>query len=294
MAVKRQGLGKGLGSLLGDMNTQAKLPEIREVTQEEAKTAQMIRIRDIEPNRNQPRHHFSEEELQELSDSIRTYGVITPLILVKADKHYMIIAGERRWRAAKLAGLKEVPAVIRDYTEREIAEISLVENIQRTDLDPVEEAEAYDRIMKTYDLTQEALSDRIGKSRSAVANSLRLLNLPEDVRKALAEGRLSTGHAKVILSLEDPLKMSDAASEILEKGLSVRDTEKLVKQLKNPKKPAVRAPLKNQVEYENAENSLSELLKTKVKINRRSENAGKIEIDFYSLEDIERILRHIS
>ena len=295
MAPKKQGLGKGLGSLLGDMNSLAKIQEVQEVSAEEAKTARMIRLRDIEPNRNQPRRNFSEEELQELADSVRTYGIITPLILVKEDKHYMIIAGERRWRAAKLAGLKEVPAVIREYSEREIAEISLVENIQRSDLNPLEEAEAFDHLMKAYNLTQEELSDRIGKSRSSIANALRLLKLPDEVREYVICGNLSQGHAKAILGLESEDKIPETAKLVIDQELSVRETEQLVKKLNmnKPEKPAKKA-LKNQVEYTNAENDLAERLQTKVRINRKSENAGRIEIEFYSLEDIERILRHIN
>ena len=294
MAGKKQGLGKGLGSLLGDMAGVSVLPEIKEITKEEAKTAQMIPIRDIEPNRHQPRKHFSEEELNELADSIRTYGVITPVIVVKEGNHYMIIAGERRWRAAKIAGVRELPAVVREYTEQEIAEISLVENIQRSDLNPIEEAMAYDKLMKDYDLTQEVLSERLAKSRSSIANALRLLRLPEDVQNLLAEDKISTGHAKVILSLDDPVMMSTAARVVAESGISVRETELLVKNMMTPQKPRKpKKALKNEEAYKEAAQALTEKLDTKVSIIRKAENAGKIEIEFYNLEDIERILKHI-
>ena len=294
MAGKKQGLGKGLGSLLGDMAGVSVLPEIKEITKEEAKTAQMIPIRDIEPNRHQPRKHFSEEELNELADSIRTYGVITPVIVVKEGNHYMIIAGERRWRAAKIAGVRELPAVVREYTEQEIAEISLVENIQRSDLNPIEEAMAYDKLMKDYDLTQEVLSERLAKSRSSIANALRLLRLPEDVQNLLAEDKISTGHAKAILSLDDPVRMSTAARVVAESGISVRETELLVKNMMTPQKPRKpKKALKNEEAYKEAAQALTEKLDTKVSIIRKAENAGKIEIEFYNLEDIERILKHI-
>ena len=296
MAPKGKGLGKGLGSLFSDMAEISKgtLPNVADISQEEEKTAKMIKVRDIEPNRHQPRKVFDEAELNDLADSIRTYGVITPLIVVKEKDHYMIIAGERRWRAAKIAGVKEVPVVIREYTEQEIAEISLVENIQRSDLNPIEEASAYEKLMDTYGLTQEELSDKIGRSRSAVANALRLLKLPENVREMVRKGDLRTGHAKAILGLEKPEQMEEAAKAVVENDLSVRETEALVKKMLTPqrKKPA-KTPLQNQTAYEDTENQLKEVLKTQVIIRRKAENAGKIEIDYYSLEDLERILAHI-
>ncbi len=294
MVPKNKGLGKGLGSLLGDMQGISGQPLVRDVSAEEAKTAQMIKLRDIEPNRHQPRKTFDEEELNELADSIRTYGIITPLILVKEKNHYMIIAGERRWRAAKLAGLKEVPAVIREYSEQQIAEIALVENIQRSDLNPIEEASAYEKLMNEYGMTQEELAERISKNRSTIANALRLLKLPEDVREMLINGTISAGHAKALLGLEDEVKMSEVAKTITEKGWNVRYTEDFIrKEYGEKRKKKRRAPLGNQIEYDKTEADLSVILKTKVHINRKQENAGKIEISYFTLEDLERILEHI-
>lgn len=295
MATKTKGLGKGLGTLFGDVADISKTHEIVPITEEDLKNEQTVKLRLVEPNRDQPRKEFDEEALNELADSIRLHGIIQPLIVVKKDAHFQIIAGERRWRAAKIAGLKEVPVIIKDYTEEEIAEISLIENIQRKDLNPIEEAMAFQRLINEYHLTQEALSERISKNRAVIANSMRLLKLPEDVQELLASGKLSAGHAKVILGLDSAADQSEAAKNVVENALSVRETEKLVKNFGNQKEkqPKEKENLKNQLEYEQVENLLKEKLKTKVSIKRKSENAGKIEIDYYSLEEIERILSHI-
>lgn len=295
MATKSKGLGKGLGTLFGDVADISKTHEIVPITEEDLKNEQTVKLRLVEPNRDQPRKEFDEEALNELADSIRLHGIIQPLIVVKKDAHFQIIAGERRWRAAKIAGLKEVPVIIKDYTEEEIAEISLIENIQRKDLNPIEEAMAFQRLINEYHLTQEALSERISKNRAVIANSMRLLKLPEDVQELLASGKLSAGHAKVILGLDSAADQSEAAKNVVENALSVRETEKLVKNFGNQKEkqPKEKENLKNQLEYEQVENLLKEKLKTKVSIKRKSENAGKIEIDYYSLEEIERILSHI-
>ncbi len=294
MAGKSKGLGKGLGSLLGDVVDLNNIKEVPSITEDELKNEQMVKTRLIEPNRNQPRKDFNEEALQELADSIRTYGVIQPLIVTKRDDHYQIIAGERRWRAAKLAGLREIPVIIKEYTDEEIDEISLIENIQREDLNPVEEAAAYERLLKEYGLTQEELSERVSKSRTAITNSLRLLRLPEAVQEMLRDGKISTGHAKVLLSLDSPEKQEAAARTVVDEGLSVRDTEKLVKNFDKaapaPKKPK---DLKSQLAYQEAEDQLKALLKSQVRIRRKKENTGRIEIEYYSLEELERIMSHI-
>ena len=294
MAGKSKGLGKGLGSLLGDVADLNNIKEVPPITEDELKNEQMVKTRLIEPNRNQPRKDFNEEALQELADSIRTYGVIQPLIVTKRDDHYQIIAGERRWRAAKLAGLREIPVIIKEYTDEEIDEISLIENIQREDLNPVEEAAAYERLLKEYGLTQEELSERVSKSRTAITNSLRLLRLPEAVQEMLRDGKISTGHAKVLLSLDSPEKQEAAARTVVDEGLSVRDTEKLVKNFDKaapaPKKPK---DLKSQLAYQEAEDQLKALLKSQVRIRRKKENTGRIEIEYYSLEELERIMSHI-
>lgn len=294
MAGKSKGLGKGLGSLLGDVMDLNNIKEVPSITEDELKNEQMVKTRLIEPNRNQPRKDFNEEALQELADSIRTYGVIQPLIVTKRDDHYQIIAGERRWRAAKLAGLREIPVIVKEYTDEEIDEISLIENIQREDLNPVEEAAAYERLLKEYGLTQEELSERVSKSRTAITNSLRLLRLPEAVQEMLRDGKISTGHAKVLLSLDSSEKQEAAARTVVDEGLSVRDTEKLVKNFDKaapaPKKPK---DLKSQLAYQEAEDQLKALLKSQVRIRRKKENTGRIEIEYYSLEELERIMSHI-
>ena len=286
MAAKSKGLGKGLGSLLGDTANLGK-------NQEAAGEEQVVKIRLVEPNRNQPRKIFDETELQELADSILRYGVIQPLLVRDIDGHYEIIAGERRWRAAKLAGLKEIPVIVRDYSEQEAAEVSLIENIQRKDLNPIEEAQAYQKLIEEYGMTQEELSETLSKSRTVITNAMRLLKLPEPVRDMVAAGTLSTGHAKVLLGLENEEDLKKAAAEVLDKTLSVRETEALVHSMSDKKPRKVKKELKNKTAYQKVENNLREKLQTKVSIRRRSDNAGRIEIEFYSLEDIERILEHI-
>ena len=286
MAAKSKGLGKGLGSLLGDTANLGK-------NQEAAGEEQVVKIRLVEPNRNQPRKIFDETELQELADSILRYGVIQPLLVRDIDGHYEIIAGERRWRAAKLAGLKEIPVIVRDYSEQEAAEVSLIENIQRKDLNPIEEAQAYQKLIEEYGMTQEELSETLSKSRTVITNAMRLLKLPEPVRDMVAAGTLSTGHAKVLLGLENEEDLKKAAAEVMDKTLSVRETEALVHSMSDKKPRKVKKELKNKTAYQKVENNLREKLQTKVSIRRRSDNAGRIEIEFYSLEDIERILEHI-
>ena len=297
MAAKAKGLGKGLGSLLGeaaDISTRERAAQAPQ-TPEEKTEEHLVKIRLIEPNREQPRKDFDEETLTELAESIRLHGVIQPLIVVEKNGRYQIIAGERRWRAAKMAGLKEVPVIIKDYDEKQIAEISLIENIQRKDLNPIEEAEAYKKLMEDYGLTQEALSERISKNRSAIANTLRLLKLPEDLRKMVAEGQLSEGHAKVLLGCEDEKLQRETAGRIIKEGLSVRQTESILKaagrNAKKAEKPAEK--LNNEAEYENVRKVLEQKLGTRIKVKRSGENTGSIEIDFYTLEDLERILAHI-
>ena len=289
MAAKSKGLGKGLGSLLGDV---ANLEKQHENTGEGGEE-RLVRIRLVEPNRNQPRKVFDEAELKELADSILRYGVIQPLLVREKEGHFEIIAGERRWRAAKLAGLKEVPVIVREYGEQEAAEISLIENIQRKDLNPIEEAQAYQKLLEDYGMTQEMLSEVLSKSRTVITNAMRLLKLPEQVRDMVGNGSLSTGHAKVLLGLEDEEELTKAAGQVLEKNLSVRETEALVHSITEKKPRKAKKELKNKTAYTSVENSLKEKLGTKVTIRRRSDNAGKIEIEFYSLEDIERILEHI-
>ena len=293
MASKNKGLGRGLGTLLGEVADLNRAP-----VKPEAKPADgvlLVKTRLIEPNRNQPRKNFNDEELNELADSIRVQGVIQPLIVVKKGERYEIVAGERRWRAAKIVGLKEIPVLVREYDEAKIAEIALIENLQRKDLNPIEEAEAFRRLMDEYKMTQEELSERISKSRASIANALRLLKLPEPVRKAVSDGSLSAGHAKVLLALDNDSLEEKAALQVLENRLSVRETEKLVAALlKGPAKAKPKRPkLKNTVAYDDAAQALTEKFGTKVAIRRTKDNSGTIEIAFYSLEDFERIVSHI-
>ena len=290
MAAKNKGLGRGLGALLGEEAVARPTEEAKEPSGKEA----LVKTRLVEPNRNQPRKDFSDEELNELAESIRIHGVIQPLIVVRKGDHYEIVAGERRWRAAKMAGLKEIPVLIREYTEENAAEIALIENIQRKDLNPIEEAEAYKKLIDDYHLTQEALSERLSKSRTNITNALRLLKLPAEIRDMLKRGEISTGHAKVLLGLPDEQKQIEIARRVTETNASVRDTETLVERAKKPEKPKkVAKELPNEVAYREAEDDLTKTLGTKVSIHRSGVNKGKIEIEFYSLEDFERISSHI-
>ena len=279
------GLGKGLDSLI----------PTADVTEQDQKNTQVLRISEVEPNRNQPRKQFDKESLNDLAGSIKQYGIIQPIIVTKRDDYYEIIAGERRWRAAKLAGLKEIPVVIKDYTDKEIAEISLIENIQRENLNPIEEAVAYKKLIEEYNLTQEELSERISKSRTQIANTMRLLKLNDKVQKMLTKGTISAGHARALLGLEDPEAQLEAAQRITSENLSVRQTEDLVKQMNSPvveKKIPVK--IKNNVFYKDLEKNMTESLGTKVKIRQSEEGKGKIEISFYSPEELDRIFTMIN
>ncbi len=302
MAVKKGGLGKGLDSLIQSSSSHQKAATRQEVKKEEKvvekivekivekPVEQRIKLSLIEPNREQPRKNFDEESLQELSASIQQYGVIQPLVVKKNEDYYEIIAGERRWRAAKMAGLKEVPVVIKDYTEQEIVEISLIENIQRENLNPIEEAMAYKRLMEEFHLKQEEIAKRVSKSRTAVTNSLRLLKLDERVSQMLVDEKLTTGHVRALLAIEDKDAQYAGAQRVFEENLSVRDTEKLVKLILTPKPQKVKKELSHAEIYQNMEERMKEIFGSKVSINRRTEHKGKIEIEYYSDEELERIL----
>ena len=302
MAAKKGGLGKGLDSLIQSSSSRQKTPTRPEVKTEEKiveKTVekivekpveQKLKLSQIEPNREQPRKKFDEEALQELSDSIRQFGVIQPLVVKKNADYYEIIAGERRWRAAKMAGLKEVPVVIKNYTDQEIVEISLIENIQRENLNPIEEAMAYKRLMEEFHLKQDEIAKRVSKSRTAVTNSLRLLKLDERVSQMLIDEQLTAGHVRALLAIEDKDAQYEAAKKIFDEKLSVRDTEKLVKLVLTPKPPKVKKELSHSEIYHNMEERMKEIFGSKVSINRKAEHKGKIEIEYYSDEELERIL----
>jgi ParB family chromosome partitioning protein len=291
--AKRGGLGKGLDSLI---------PEgVMELTasgrSSDQKADTMLKISLIEPNRDQPRKVFEEEPLLELAESIKQFGIIQPLVVTKKDNYYEIIAGERRWRAAKLAGLKEVPVIIKEYTDQEIMEISLIENIQREDLNAIEEAQAYQKLLKEFHLTQEEVARRVSKSRTAITNTMRLLKLDEKIQNMVIENEISSGHARALLAIEDKEVQHQTAQRIVSEQLSVRETEQMVRDLLNPevKTSEEKKPVKKQLEseltaYREAEDKLKSILGTKVIIQKKDNNKGKIEIEYYSVEDLDRII----
>ncbi len=252
-----------------------------------------LKINQVEPNRKQPRKNFDEESLKELTESVRQFGVLQPLIVQKRDDYYEIVAGERRWRAAKLAGLKEVPVIIRDMSEQEIMEVSLIENLQREDLNPIEEAMAFKRLLTEFDLKQEDVAERVSKSRAAVTNSIRLLKLDERVQQMLVDGILSTGHARALLAIEDGDLQFKAANRIYNEKMSVREVEKFVKNMdkqKKVKKQDKPEDLQQTAIYEDLEEKMRASLGTKVSINRKNNQKGRIEIEYYSMEELERLM----
>ena len=313
--ARKGGLGKGLDSLIPQMIQETtnnevvkekivEKPVIKEVIVEKpvevivekevvVEKEKMMDINLIEPNRDQPRKHFDQDALEELADSIINYGILQPIIVQKKDDYYAIIAGERRWRAAKLARCKEVPVIIREYSDKERMEIALIENIQRENLNPIEEALAYQSLIKEFDLKHEEIAERVSKSRSAITNTMRLLKLDKRVQEMLIDELISMGHARALLALEDGNLQVLIAERIAEKSLSVREAEKLVKEALTPKKeieikvapnPAVEAA------YQLNEDRLKNILGTKVSINRKDESKGKIEISYFSLDELERII----
>lgn len=294
MAVKK-GLGKGLGNLIPESDKEAqktkvveKVVEKKVIVKEPAET--IVKINEVEPNKNQPRRTFDEDALLELAESIKQHGVIQPLIVKKRDKYYEIIAGERRWRAAKMAGLKEIPIVIKDLSDQEIMEVALIENIQREDLNPIEEAQAYQRLIKEYNYKQDELAERVSKSRVAVTNSMRLLKLDERVQKMIIDDMISAGHARALLAITDSEKQYTIAMKVFDEKLSVRETEKLIKNLDKQVKPKVNTTPENDFIYRDIENKLKESMGTKVIIHNKENNKGKIEIEYYSQDDFERIV----
>ncbi len=286
----RGGLGKGLDTLIPNKKEEKKVAPATD-KKEEKGVETLVKITKVEPNRSQPRKNFDEDALQELSDSIKQFGVIQPILVQDRKDHYEIIAGERRWRAAKMAGLKEVPVIIRDYTEQEIVEISLIENIQREDLNPIEEAQAYKRLLEEFHLKQDELADRVSKSRVAVANSIRLLKLADDVQQMLIDEMITPGHARALIGIENPQEQYNLAQRIFDEKLSVRDVEKLVKNLHKPAKRKKKLDDKTLLAiYHEEEEKMKKKLGTKVSVISKGEGTGKIEIEFYSHDDFERIL----
>lgn len=285
MAPKK-GLGKGLDSLITK-----KVPET--TSTENVSRETFLNINKVEPNPNQPRKRFNEDKLQELADSIKVHGIIQPLVVQKEKDSYIIIAGERRWRAARLAGVKEVPVVIRDFTEQELYEVALIENIQRQDLDPIEEANAYSNLIKEHHLTQDEVAERVSKSRVAITNSLRLLKLDQRVQQMVIDELLTGGHARALISIEDPEEQYNLANRIFDEKLSVRETEKLVKKILHPK-PATEAeePVNEADEaiYRDLEENLKTIIGSKVRIMRKPGGKGNIEIEYYSTDELDRII----
>lgn len=305
MAGKKSGLGRGLDALLPEKTVQSK-PKTVKTVKEEKKVAvdtkkssqqetsngeRMMKISMIEPNREQPRKKFDEDALQELSESIKQYGILQPLLVSDKKDYYEIVAGERRWRAAKMAGLKEVPVVVKEFSTQEIVEISLIENIQREDLNPVEEAMAYKRLIDEFHLKQDEIAERVSKSRTAVTNSMRLLKLDSRVQQMMVDEMISAGHARAILAISDPEQQYNAAMKVFDEKLSVRETEKLVKSILTPtkKKPVVSNPTEDAI-YESLEEKMKGITGTRVFIHRKKNNKGKIEIEYYSRDDLDRII----
>lgn len=305
MAGKKSGLGRGLDALFPEKTVQSK-PKTVKTVKEEKKVAvdtkkfsqqetsngeRMMKISMIEPNREQPRKKFDEDALQELSESIKQYGILQPLLVSDKKDYYEIVAGERRWRAAKMAGLKEVPVVVKEFSTQEIVEISLIENIQREDLNPVEEAMAYKRLIDEFHLKQDEIAERVSKSRTAVTNSMRLLKLDSRVQQMMVDEMISAGHARAILAISDPEQQYNAAMKVFDEKLSVRETEKLVKNILTPtkKKPVVSNPTEDAI-YESLEEKMKGITGTRVFIHRKKNNKGKIEIEYYSRDDLDRII----
>lgn len=290
MAVKTKGLGKGLDILIPETVMKDNNPKVIEKVVEKPVEIK-IKLSKIEPNRDQPRKNFEEDALLELSDSIKQFGIIQPLVVQEREGFYEIIAGERRWRAAKLAGLREVPVIIKKYNEQEILEISLIENIQRENLNPIEEALAYKKLIHHFNLKQDEIAERVSKSRTAVTNSLRLLKLDDRVQQMVIDDKISTGHARTLIVIEDNDLQYHLANRIFDEKLSVRETEKLIKKIISEK---VESTVKKETSnhdfiFRNIEDKITSIVGTKVKINQKSNNKGKIEIEFYSNDELERI-----
>ena len=298
MAAAR-GLGKGLDALIPSGINEKSVSTSKakkDISSENQSGETIVNITKVEPNREQPRKNFDEDALEELAESIKQFGLLQPILVQDRKTYYEIIAGERRWRAAKKAGLKEVPVIIKNLTEQEIVEISLIENIQREDLNPIEEAQAYKRLLTEFNLKQDEVAERVAKSRTAVTNSMRLLKLCDDVQQMIIDGMISTGHARALITIEDPEQQYTIAQRIFDEKLSVRDVEKLVKSLNQPprEKKTVIVDKSLEAVYQNIEENLKQKLSTKVSITSKGNGSGKIEIEFYSHEDLEKLMDLLS
>ena len=289
----RRGLGAGIDSLIPKSKEEERREREKQVVKEVIKETDQIDINKIEPNASQPRKNFNEDSLQELADSIQQHGMIEPLIVQEGKKgFFQIIAVERRWRAAKIAGLKTVPVIVKEYSDREVMEIALIENLQREDLNPIEEAEAFQRLIEEYELKQDEVAERVSKSRTAVTNSLRLLKLDERVRNMIIEDKIKSGHARALLAIENKDEQYEVAIKVFDENLSVRETEKLVKRLLNPsaKKVEKKEDEQMKVVYASFEERLKDAMGTKVHINHKDKGKGKIEIEYFSKDEFERIV----
>ena len=306
--MAKKGLGKGLGAIFGEdvVKENKEETEKKAKAKAEAKAAEemdekgrilMLKLDLVQPNKEQPRKTFDEEKINELAESIKNYGVLQPLLVQKNDSFYEIIAGERRWRAAKAAGLKEVPAVLKEYSKQEAMEISLIENVQRADLNPIEEALGYRQLIDEFGLTQEEIAVRVAKSRTVITNTMRLLKLDEQIQNMLVQGGITSGHARALLSLEDIQMQLKAAKEILDKKLSVRETERLVKRLQKEtsgeKKEEKKKDETLALIYQDLEDRMKSVMGTKVSIHNKDKNKGRIEIEYYSEAELERIVEMI-
>ncbi len=291
--MAQRGLGKGLDSLI-PTSVSGSSGEKKDKKQ----TEMVVKIAKVEPNRDQPRKKFDEDALQELADSIKQFGLLQPILVQDRKDYYEIIAGERRWRAAKVAGLKEIPVIIRNYTDQEIVEISLIENIQREDLNPIEEAQAYKRLLDEFKLKQDEVAERVSKSRTAVTNSMRLLKLCDGVQQMIIDDMLSTGHARALIPIEDQEMQLQLAQRIFDEKLSVREVEKLVKGILKPDKETSKKeekPQTIQYIYQDLENKLKEKFSRKVEIiSKGKSGSGKIEIEFYSNDDLDQLIESLS
>ena len=287
MAALKRGLnkGKGLAALIDTETPQEKNGKVSEKD-----SVMMVNISKVEPNRDQPRKNFDEDSLQELAESIKQHGVLSPLLVVDRGEYYEIVAGERRWRAATIAELKEVPVIVKELTEQEIVELSIIENLQREDLNEIEEAMAYKRLMTEFHLTQDEVAEKVSKSRAAIANSVRLLKLSEDVQQMLIDEMISAGHARALLGVEDPEEQFILAQRAFDEKMSVREIEKIVKNRSKQKTTTVKKVNQLNVVYQDIETRLKERLSTKVSVSGKENGSGKIEIEFYSGEELERIL----
>lgn len=309
--ARKGGLGRGLDSLIStdyvvkknkeksneQISTKVSTEKMKNVDNNVDKSAKniykdakMLKITEIEPNRNQPRSNFDEASMNELTESIRNYGVIQPVVVKDMKGHYMIVAGERRWRAAKAAGLKEIPAIVRDFTDQQILEIALIENIQREDLNVIEEAKTYQRLIEEFSYRQEDLASSLSRSRTAITNRLRLLKLSQEVQEMLIDGSITEGHGRAILAIEDKELQIQTAKQVMERHLSVRDTEKLVKSILEPKPEVEDWKNVDQFVYDRWEEDLRISMGTKVSIKRKNKDKGNISIEYYSQEELERIL----